>query len=330
MNIENRTLGRVAVIGLGLMGRSICACLLAAGHRVTGVTNDLAACAAVPQRVRDLLLEMREERLLLEDVDVAMQRFTLTDNLADAADAVVVIESVTEDLALKRTLLQDAERVVSSTCILASNTSALPVSLLQEGAQHPERIVGIHWDEPAHVTRFMEIIPGKLTSQACLNQVAAMAPLWGKEPSTLRKEIRGFITNRISYAMFREACHLVDSGVCTVEDVDRSLRNDVGWWIPFAGPFRYMDLMGVEAYHRVMADLLPDLSISKEIPKLMRDVVESGGRGISNGRGFYSYTEDEAKLWESRFVEFNYKIRRLTAEYTEASSSSKTRVQEDV
>lgn len=330
MSVEENMLGRVAVIGLGLMGRSICACLLAAGHRVTGVTNDLEGSATVPQRIRDLLLEMREEHLLLEDVDVAMRRFTLTNDLADAAEAEVVIESVTEDLALKRALLQDAERVVSSTCILASNTSALPVSLLQEGAQHPERIVGIHWDEPAHVTRFMEIIPGKLTSQACLEKVAAMAPLWGKEPSTLRKEIRGFITNRISYAMFREACHLVDSGVCTVEDVDRSLRNDVGWWIPFAGPFRYMDLMGVEAYHRVMADLLPDLSTEKEIPKLMRDVVESGGRGISNGRGFYSYTEEEAKLWESRFVEFNYKIRRLTAEYTEAPSSSKTRVVEDV
>jgi 3-hydroxybutyryl-CoA dehydrogenase len=98
-----------------------------------------------------------------------------------------------------------------------------------------------------------------------------------------------------------------------VEDVDRSMRNDVGWWIPFAGPFRYMDLMGVEAYHRVMIDLLPELSTEKGIPKIMRDVIESGGRGISNGRGFYNYTEEEAREWEKRFVAFNYKIRRLTA-----------------
>jgi 3-hydroxybutyryl-CoA dehydrogenase len=317
MNTQERDLGLVAVIGLGLMGRSIAACLLAAGHRVTGVTNDMQASASVPQLIRGLLQEMRDEQLLHTETDLVMQRFALTEELGDAADAELVIESVTEDLTLKRTLLQDAERIVSSSCILASNTSALPVSLLQEGAAHPERIVGIHWDEPAHVTRFMEIIPGKATSDECLDRVAAMAAHWGKEPSTLRKEIRGFITNRISYAMFREACHLVDSGVCSVEDVDRSLRNDVGWWIPFAGPFRYMDLMGVEAYHRVMVDLLPNLSTSTEVPKLMRDVVESGGRGISNGRGFYNYTTEEAKLWESRFLEFNYKIRRLTAEYSD-------------
>jgi 3-hydroxybutyryl-CoA dehydrogenase len=323
MSANKSELCPVAVIGLGLMGRSIVTCLLAAGHRVTGVTNDLQGSAAAPERIEELLSEMHEEKLLHEDVAVAMRRFRMTANLRDVADAEVVIESVTEDLGLKRQLLHDAETFVSSSCILASNTSALPVSLLQEGAKHPERILGIHWDEPAHVTRFMEIIPGKETSQACLDRVAVMAPRWGKEPSTLRKEIRGFITNRISYAMFREACHLVDSGVCSVEDVDRSLRNDVGWWIPFAGPFRYMDLMGVEAYHRVMGDLLPDLSVEQGIPKLMRDVVEGGGRGISNGRGFYNYTPDEAKLWEARFVEFNYKIRRLTAEYEDVLQKPK-------
>jgi 3-hydroxybutyryl-CoA dehydrogenase len=316
MNAQLHDPGPVAVIGLGLMGRSIVACLLAAGHRVTGVTNDLPASAPVPQQIEGLLNEMRKEHLLREDVRSVMRRFTLAGDLSVAADSIIVFESVTEELALKRSLLHEAERIVSSTCILATNTSALPVTLLQEGAMHPERFLGIHWDEPAHVTRFMEIIPGQATAHGYLDHVASLAPLWGKEPSTLQKEIRGFITNRISYAMFREACNLVDSGVCTVEDVDRSLRNDVGWWIPFAGPFRYMDLMGVEGYHRVMKDLLPDLAAGKEIPKLMRDVVASGGRGISNGRGFYNYTEAEARAWEARFVEFNYRIRRLTAEFS--------------
>jgi 3-hydroxybutyryl-CoA dehydrogenase len=307
----------VAVIGMGLMGRSIAACLMAAGHHVTGVAQNLETSADVPERIRALLVEMVDEGLLTEPVESVMERFRLTAELGDIAAAGIVVESITEDLNVKRDLLRRVEQVVAPDCILATNTSAIPVSLMQEGAKHPERILGLHWDEPAHVTRFMEIIPGKATSPVYLDRVTELALAWGKEPSKLRKEIRGFITNRISYAMFREACYLVDSGVCTVEDVDRSLRNDVGWWIPFAGPFRYMDLMGVEGYGRVMRDLLPELSSSGEVPKLMRDVVESGGRGISNGNGFYRYTPEEAKAWEERFIEFNYKIRRLTAEYAD-------------
>jgi 3-hydroxybutyryl-CoA dehydrogenase len=319
---EERTAGPVAVIGLGLMGRSIAACLMAAGHSVTCVTDSLEASAGAPERIRELLVEMVKEGLLAEPVQAIMERFRMTAELRDIAGAQIVCESVTEDLQVKRELLHRAEQFVTPDCILATNTSALPVSQLQDGAVHPERILGIHWDEPAHITRFMEIIPGKATAPEYLKRASELALAWGKEPATLRREIRGFITNRISYAMFREACHLVDSGICTVEDVDRSLRNDVGWWIPFAGPFRYMDLMGVEGYHRVMRDLLPDLASSPDVPRLIRDVVESGGRGIANGRGFYQYTPEEAKAWEKKFIEFNYKIRRLTAEYADILSVS--------
>lgn len=305
------------VIGLGLMGRSIVACLLASGHEVVGVTNDLAASADVPERVRVLLEEMRDEGLFQGDVQQTLDRLQVVEGMAKLAGAGLVVESVTEDLNLKRQLLLQAEEAVPEDCILASNTSALPVSLLQEPLVHPERVLGIHWAEPAHVTRFLEIIRGPRTETIYVERAAAWAERWGKQPSILQKEIRGFITNRIAYAMFREACHLVESGVCTVQDVDRSLRNDVGWWIPFAGPFRYMDLTGVEAYHRVMGDLLPELSTEPGIPKIIDDLVKSGGRGVSNGRGFYEYTEEESEEWERRFLEFNYKIRKLTSEYSD-------------
>ena len=307
----------VAVIGLGLMGRSIAACLLAAGHHVIGVTDDLGASAGAPERIRQLLAEMAIEGLLADPAQAVMQRFFMTGDLKDISSVEIVFESVTEDIKLKRDLFQELERVVSANCILATNTSAIPISLLQQNAEHPERILGVHWADPAPVSRFMEIIPGSATSRECIQQIVALAAKWGKEPAVLRKEVRGFITNRISYAMFREACHLVDSGVCTVEDVDRALRNDVGWWMPFAGPFRYMDLMGVEAYYRVMRDLLPDLSTDPDIPRLIRDVVEGGGQGIKNGRGFYQYSPEEAKSWEDKFREFNYKISRLTGAYAD-------------
>lgn len=305
----------VAVIGLGLMGRSIVACLLAAGHRVIAITNDLSASAEVPARVKEMLAQMQSEGLLHADAETVMNRFSMSGAIQNIAGCSIVFESVTEDVDLKREIIRQFESVVADTAIFATNTSAIPVSELQEGAKHPERILGIHWHEPAHVSRFMEIIPGKATQTEYVARIVALAPSWGKEPSVLKREIRGFISNRISYAMFREACHLVDSGVCGVEDVDHAMRNDVGWWMPFAGPFRYMDLMGVEAYYRVMKDLLPDLVTSPDVPKLIKDVVEGGGRGISNGRGFYRYTATESAEWEARYAEFNYKMRQLTMEY---------------
>lgn len=226
-------------------------------------------------------------------------------------------------------LFEALEKHLSATAILATNTSSIPISLLQSGAAHPERFVGLHWDEPAHVTRFMEVVAGQQTSPRFARRVMKMAAELGKEPSLLRRDVRGFIVNRVCYAMYREAFNLVESGVCTIDDVDRSMRNAPGFWMPFAGPFRYMDLTGVLAYHHVMKDLLPDLSNSPEVPALMRKVAESGANGLSTARGFYRYTPAEARQWAQSFQKFNYAIRRLTAKYAPPPaappSSRKTR-----
>ena len=306
---------QVAVIGMGLMGHSIAACFLAAGHRVWGVRRDLRSHRATPRHIRALLKEMKREGLLKRDPDRLMNSFRLTSNIADLAPCGLIVESIIEDLQTKMDVYAAIEQHVAPRAIIATNTSSIPISLLQSGAAHPERFVGIHWAEPAHITRFMEVVTGQQTSPRYAKQVMAMAVRLGKEPSLLRRDIRGFITNRVSYAMYREAFNLVESGVCTVEDVDRSLRNDVGCWMPIAGPFRHMDLMGVQAYYHVMKDLLPDLCNSPEIPALMRKVAESGGNGISNGRGFYKYTAAEAKRWEKAYAKFNYEVRRITMKY---------------
>lgn len=314
----------VGVIGLGLMGHSIIACLLAAGHWVVGVTRDVKKRRDTGRHVRLLLKQMKREGLIRKDTAKLAAKLAVSDDFADLGGCGLVIESVIEDISVKLETYRAVERAVGANAIIATNTSSIPVTLLQRDAAHPERFVGIHWDEPAHVTRFLEIIAGEKTAPAVSKRVLALATRWGKEPSLLRRDIRGFITNRISYAMFREACHLVDSGAATFEDVDRSLRNDVGWWMPFAGPFRYMDLMGVEAYYRVMKDLLPELSNSPEIPRAIERVIEAGGRGISNGKGFYRYTPDEAERWKKLFLKFNYEIRRLAMKYP-ADAGSKSR-----
>jgi 3-hydroxybutyryl-CoA dehydrogenase len=113
----------------------------------------------------------------------------------------------------------------------------------------------------------------------------------------------------------------VGSGVASIADVDRSLRNDLGYWITFAGPFRFMDLTGIPAYCAVMRDLLPDLDCSQEVPELMQRIVQSGGRGVANAKGFYHYTPAQARRWKTRFLQFTYDIRALAEKYPEENGT---------
>lgn len=306
----------VGVVGLGLMGNSIIACLLAAGHPVVGVTRSLSKRRNTRRHLQSILRQMKREKLLSLDPAQVITKLRITEDFADLRECQVVIETVLEDLQVKYEVFRKIEAAVSPETIIGSNTSALPVTLLQKGASHPERFMGIHWGEPAHVLRFMEIICGDQTDLRLVERARALAERWGKEPSIVRRDVRGFLTNRCMYAMLREAFYLVESGYATIEDVDRSLRNDYGYWITLAGPFRFMDLTGVPAYMRVMEHLLPDLCCSTEVPKLMRKVVGSGALGVANARGFYKYTPQEARRWEKRFLRFTYDIRALAQKYS--------------
>lgn len=298
------------------MGSSIATCILAAGHAVTSLIKEIDTADEARVRILGYLHQLDQEGLLLETPEQIIERLTITDDVSLLSDHTIVIESITESLDEKKALYHQLEAVLSPTAIIGSNTSAIPVSVLQSGLKHPERLLGIHWAEPAHITRFMEVICGKDSDPASASEIVALAESWGKEPSLLRKDIRGFITNRIMYAMLRESFHLVENGYATIEDVDRSLRNDLGYWITFAGPFRFMDLTGIPAYLTVMKDLFPELSNNPVTPKLMEELVASGAKGVQNAQGFYPYTPESAKEWEEKFIDFSYDIRKLAQKYT--------------
>lgn len=310
---DNMTVG---VVGLGLMGSSIATCILASGCRVIGVVKDLAEeKELVLARIEKYLDELAAETVLADAVGDIMERFHLTEDFSALAPCRIVIESIFEDVARKKAIYPEIEKYVSDDTVIGSNTSAIPVSILQEGLRRPDRFLGIHWAEPAHITRFMEIICGKDSDIKYAEMVRDVAESWRKEPSIVKKDIRGFITNRLMYALIREAFHLVEGGYATYEDVDRSLRNDLGAWITFAGPFRFMDLTGIPAYASVMKDLLPELDNSTRVPESMQRLVEAGAKGIANAHGFYPYTEASAKEWERCFMAFSYEIRRLSEKY---------------
>ena len=298
------------------MGSSIATCILAAGHTVTSLVKNMDQAEEARQRILGFLKELEAEGMLQDKPDEVLAKLTITTDVALLKVHEVVIESITESVEEKRSVYRRLETVLSPTAIIGSNTSAIPVTVLQEGLQHPGRVLGIHWAEPAHITRFMEVICGDRTELPFAEKIIMLAESWGKEPSLLRKDIRGFITNRIMYAMLREAFHLVEKGYATVEDVDRSLRNDLGYWITFAGPFRFMDLTGIPAYATVMKDLLPDLDNSTATPAMMEKLVGTGALGVSNAKGFYPYTAESAENWEKNFIEFSYDIRKLAEKYS--------------
>ena len=306
---------RIGIVGLGLMGTSIATCILAAGHDVTSLTRHIEKAGEARKRISDFLQQLQEEGILKEDPGTVIQRFTITDDYSLFTDHEVVIESIIENLDDKKRVFQQLENVLSPTAIIGSNTSAIPVTILQSGLKHPERLLGIHWGEPAHILRFLEVICGEQTDIKYAEKIMKLAESWGKEPSLLKKDIRGFITNRIFYAMLREAFHLVENGYATIEDIDRACRNDMGYWITFAGLFRFMDLTGIPAYLTVMKDLFPELDNSTKAPAFIEELVASGAKGVSNAHGFYPYTKESAEQWEKLFVEFTYDIRKLSQKY---------------
>jgi len=236
-------------------------------------------------------------------------------DLAGLHESLFLVETVTEDLSLKREIYSELEKVVAADAVVTSNTSSIPISILQAERLHPERFVGMHWGEPVEVMRYLEIIPGKLSSPSAVQAAKQIGEKCGKEPTILKVDIRGFLSNRMMYAMMREACYLVENGIADLADVDRSFRNDIGWWATIAGPFRWMDLTGIPGYATVMEDLFPELSNASELPEMMRSIVEKGAQGISNQSGFYEYDEKTANDWDDVWTDFVYDLRALVEKY---------------
>lgn len=308
----------VGIVGLGLMGRGIASCLLAQGLEVIAYNRTASRARTGLSHIDHSLRELARRRIIpARRYRDWRKRLMLAGSLGDLAPCRFVIESVKEDLALKRGIYDELESAVAPTAIIASNTSSIPITVLQAGRKNPERFVGMHWGEPAHITKYLEVIPGQHTSPRTLRLTIRFGEICGKEPTKLNEDIRGFLSNRMMYAMIREAFHLVEAGIADIETVDRSFRNDIGWWALLAGPFRWMDLTGIPAYMLVMEDLLPKLCNSVEVPKLMRETVESGALGIANAKGFYRYTKASARRWEKAWVEFSYEMRKLAEKYSE-------------
>lgn len=310
------TFDPVGILGFGLMGQGIATCLLACGHSVRVYDPDASAYRRGGKRIDTGLAELVRRRLMkAANRKDWKRRVEFLSSFDGFQPCEFVIESVPEDLQLKRQLFHELEAIIAPRAIIASNTSSLPISVLQSAVAYPARFVGMHWGVPAEIMNFLEIIPGKKTARRTVALARDFGLACGKDPTVLKEDIRGFIGNRMMYAMMREACYLVESGIADIEMVDRAFRHDLGWWSTFAGPFRWMDLTGIPAYAAVMEGLFPTLSNRKTVPKLLNDAIAKGKEGIANGKGFYRYDKSSAARWRKAWVEFTYEIKALSEKY---------------
>jgi len=307
-NSENE-INTIGLVGLGLMGQGISSCFIANGFNLITYSRTTA-------REQETRLHIAEslEKLVLRGVipesstEGWEERFQYVNSLEDLKECRFIVETVGENLELKRNIYKTLESVIEDEAIIATNTSGISISLLQDQLSHKERFIGMHWAEPAEITRYLEISRAKETRDRTVQITCNIGERCGKQPTVLNFDISGLISNRLMYAMMREAIHIVEIGAADIETVDRSFRNDIGWWATICGPFRWMDLTGLPIYAQVMKGLFPDLSNSADLPKLMQEKVDSGTK-------FYDYPEGKEKEWENVWTDFTHDIREIVEKY---------------
>lgn len=278
--------------------------------------------------VSDLLPSMHPALLLTDDRQIAeetiKQYITDSRNLSIVTDWPETIHSqfvvlVTRDkLEEKQQLIRQVEERCDEDTIIAINLEALCLDEIQTQMHNKTRLLGLNWTYPVHRTFFAEIIANQYTSSMSISAVDNwLKTYWKKDPYILR---HGFsIRARMMAAMLREGIYLVENDFASVESVDRACRNDAGFYLPFVGNFRYMDLMGTYAYGMVMKDLNKELSNRMTLPNILQEKRDKGETGMDRGKGFYTYSPGEKEHWQAIFAMFSEEIQQLITKYSHES-----------
>lgn len=297
----------ILVAGCDKSAITISVCLLMAGHPVTLFNTGLA----------NLQVSIKQH---LEDVNeftensISSENFKIIHNLDHSFAYGIAIATTNENVEEKVNLIKLLETHLPADTLIAINTESILLSNLQKDAIYPERLIGANWVEPVHTTYFLEIITNHLSNTQLVDLFYQTAKnLWHKDPYILKC---GYgIRAKMMCALIREAFYLIENDYVTVEDIDRACRNDAGYYLPFAGNFRYMDLMGGYMYGIVMQDLNPELSKNTHIPSFYQKLMDCDSKGMVNNKGFYNYEHGEARQWQETFRKFSYQIQHIISKY---------------
>ncbi|MFI5907031.1 3-hydroxyacyl-CoA dehydrogenase family protein [Dactylosporangium sp. NPDC051541] len=281
--------GRLAVIGAGLMGSGIAQVAAQAGWEVT--LRDLSDEAV--QRgltgIRASLGKFASKGVIAEaDVEAALGRITPTTELEAAADADIVVEAVFEQLEIKHEVFKALDRICKDGAVLATNTSAIPVTQIATATARPEQVVGTHFFSPVPVMKLCELVRGYKTSDAALATARAFAEEIGKTCIVVNRDVAGFVTTRLIAALVVEAVKLVESGVVSAEDLDLACKLGFGHAM---GPLATTDLTGVDVLYHAAKNIHTDTDDAKFFPpELLARMVVAGDLGRKTGQGFYTYS----------------------------------------
>ena len=277
----------VGILGTGTMARSISLLIATSGHDVLVWGRSSKSLDTFNSYVAKWFHKrLHNGKISQEMHDACLNQINTTKEIASLSGAELIIEAVVEDLEVKRDLVSAADRVCSPRTVIASNTSSLPIDEIASKAQHPYRIIGMHFMNPPQVMPLVEIVPSKSTSAETLDKAVTFAESLGKEP-LLVPDIPGFVLNRLLFVMLHEAMELVEAGYVDINTVDKALKKGANHPM---GPFELADFIGLDVCLSIFDVLYRELQNSSyEPPQLLKEKVSSGKLGRKSGEGFYKY-----------------------------------------
>lgn len=295
MQIEQ--IKKVAVLGLGTMGHGIAQTFATFGYQVSCYDALQAARDSLPARIRRNLDDAVDARIISpESVDPILGRIFVVDNEQGAVDgAQFITEAVREDLPVKQKLFRRIEPMVSPQAIIASNSSTFPISQTAAAMEHPQRSIVTHWFNPPHLVPTVEVVPGRQTSEQTVDICLSLLRRIGKLAVHVRRELPGFLVNRVQIAMLREVWDLYERGYASAEDIDAAICGSIGFRLAAIGPLEVSDFGGLDIHSTVYANLATEIRSDSKVPDMVQKLVDAGHMGHKSGQGFYKYTTEDAQ-----------------------------------
>ncbi|MGA7452758.1 MAG: 3-hydroxyacyl-CoA dehydrogenase family protein [Rhodoplanes sp.] len=285
------------------MGHGIAQVFALHGHDVAIHDPAPAALASVKTRIETNL------RDLGDDVSV-VERVMPHDKLADAVrDADFIVEAALEDLPVKQALFADVEAVARPDAILASNTSVIPITAIMHGLRHRERALGTHWWNPPYLVPLVEVIGTEWTSREAIDFTMSLHIAVGKTPVHVKKDVPGFVGNRLQHALWREAISLVERGICDAETVDTVIKASFGRRLAVLGPLENADLVGTDLTLAIHKTVLPAIESRPAPSPYLEALVSRGKLGMKSGQGFRSWTPEQQSALRQRVLNHLKKAR---------------------